>query len=191
MNELKNILEKTNNDLSSIYYFARGEEPESNNCLHNTSPTQEQTKKSELELKERKKEIKAYNKKYGVIHTNIYPNGSIYRGEWDNGNKNGKGTLIIFEKPERFLKFLPLIGLYNRYGNILTDSNIKDEPIIDNAFILGHKKKPKKKKHYDGEWKDDEFHGKGIYTGYGEYYNGEWVEGRKHGVGNYIGSNGE
>lgn len=39
---------------------------------------------------------------------------------------------------------------------------------------------------YEGEWKDDKFHGKGTYKFLGgEHYSGGWEFGEKSGIGTY------
>lgn len=38
---------------------------------------------------------------------------------------------------------------------------------------------------YDGEWKDDLYHGHGEESGPKDVYNGEWKEGKRHGQGTY------
>ena len=202
MNKLKDILKKNTDNLE--YHFIRGEgiDPEIFEIKEKSRKTLEmyQNYKSRssvqiiAENNHSYRVIKRlarsqYNSEYGFIHTHIYPDGSIYKGKIIDGKKNGKGTLICFEEPEWLAADNSSIGLYNRYGDILTESNIKCEPKTT-SHIIGYKKKPKKKIHFEGEWKDNEFHGKGIYTknitnNLREHYNGEWVNGKKHGTGNF------
>ena len=89
-----------------------------------------------------------------------------YKGEWKNGLPNGKGIKHFFK----------------------TDSYI-DGNFVD-GFAEGHGKQTfeqtweKTVPYYEGEFKRNNYQGKGEYHyGDGDYYKGEWKDGKYHGQG--------
>jgi hypothetical protein len=89
-----------------------------------------------------------------------------YKGEWKNGLPNGKGIKHFFK----------------------TDSYI-DGNFVD-GFAEGHGKQTfeqtweKMVPYYEGEFKINQYQGKGEYHyGDGDYYKGEWKDGKYHGQG--------
>jgi hypothetical protein len=89
-----------------------------------------------------------------------------YKGEWKNGLPNGKGIKHFFK----------------------TDSYI-DGNFVD-GFAEGHGKQTFKQTwektvpYYEGEFKRNNYQGKGEYHyGDGDYYKGMWKDGKYHGQG--------
>jgi hypothetical protein len=89
-----------------------------------------------------------------------------YKGEWKNGLPNGKGIKHFFK----------------------TDSYI-DGNFVD-GFAEGHGKQTfeqtweKTQPYYEGEFKRNNYQGKGEYHyGDGDYYKGDWKDGKYHGQG--------
>ena len=89
-----------------------------------------------------------------------------YKGEWRNGLPNGKGIKHFYK----------------------TDSYI-DGNFVD-GFAEGHGKQTfeqtweKTVPYYEGEFKRNNYQGKGEYHyGDGDYYKGEWKDGKYHGQG--------
>jgi hypothetical protein len=89
-----------------------------------------------------------------------------YKGEWKNGLPNGKGIKHFFK----------------------TDSYI-DGNFVD-GFAEGHGKQTfeqtweKTVPYYEGEFKRNNYQGKGEYHyGDGDYYKGMWKDGKYHGQG--------
>ena len=89
-----------------------------------------------------------------------------YKGEWKNGLPNGKGIKHFFK----------------------TDSYI-DGNFVD-GFAEGHGKQTfeqtweKTQPYYEGEFKRNNYQGKGEYHyGDGDYYKGMWKDGKYHGQG--------
>ena len=89
-----------------------------------------------------------------------------YKGEWKNGLPNGKGIKHFFK----------------------TDSYI-DGNFVD-GFAEGHGKQTfeqtweKTVPYYEGEFKRNNYQGKGEYHyGDGDYYKGDWKDGKYHGQG--------
>jgi hypothetical protein len=89
-----------------------------------------------------------------------------YKGEWKNGLPNGKGIKHFYK----------------------TDSYI-DGNFVD-GFAEGHGKQTfeqtweKTVPYYEGEFKRNNYQGKGEYHyGDGDYYKGEWKDGKYHGQG--------
>jgi hypothetical protein len=89
-----------------------------------------------------------------------------YKGEWRNGLPNGKGIKHIYK----------------------SDSYI-DGNFVD-GFSEGHGKQTfeqtweKTVPYYEGEFKRNQWHGKGeYYYGDGDYYKGDWKDSKYHGQG--------
>lgn len=102
------------------------------------------------------------------IHTwyDVEDGKAKYKGEWKNGLPNGKGIKIIHEQ----------------------------ESIIDGNFVDGFaegygrqifaKSWEKMVPYYEGEFKRNQYHGKGEYHyGTGRYYKGMWKNSKQHGQG--------
>jgi len=89
-----------------------------------------------------------------------------YKGEWKNGLPNGKGIKHFYK----------------------TDSYI-DGNFVD-SFAEGYGKQTyeqtweKTQPYYEGEFKRNNYNGKGVYYyGDGDYYKGDWKDGKYHGQG--------
>lgn len=87
--------------------------------------------------------------------------GEIYTGMWDNDQKNGNGRLIL-ENGDYF------------------EGNFVDNEVKGKGFYI----RKRDKMLYDGEFKNNKFHGIGReeYPD-GTVYNGSYQDGKKHGVG--------
>ena len=89
-----------------------------------------------------------------------------YKGEWKNGLPNGKGTKHSY-KDDSYI-----------YGNFV------------DGFSEGYGKQTfgqtweKTQPYYEGEFKRNNYHGKGAYYyGDGDYYKGDWKDSKYHGQG--------
>ena len=89
-----------------------------------------------------------------------------YKGEWMNGLPNGQGITHIY-KDDSYI-----------YGNFV------------DGFAEGFCKQTfeqtceKMEPYYEGEFKKNEYHGKGEYHyGDGDYYKGDWKDSKYHGQG--------
>jgi hypothetical protein len=89
-----------------------------------------------------------------------------YKGEWKNGLPNGKGTKHSY-KDDSYI-----------YGNFV------------DGFSEGYGKQTfektweKTQPYYEGEFKRNNYHGKGEYHyGDGDYYKGDWKDSKYHGQG--------
>lgn len=89
-----------------------------------------------------------------------------YKGEWKNGLSNGKG-IKHFYKTDSYI-----------YGNFV------------DGYADGHGKQTfeqtweKTVPYYEGEFKRNQWHGKGeYYYGDGDYYKGDWKDSKYHGQG--------
>jgi hypothetical protein len=89
-----------------------------------------------------------------------------YKGEWKNGLPNGKGIKHAY-KDDSYI-----------YGNFV------------DGFSEGYGKQTfgqtweKTQPYYEGEFKRNNYHGKGEYHyGDGDYYKGDWKDGKYHGQG--------
>ena len=89
-----------------------------------------------------------------------------YKGEWKNGLPNGKGIKHIY-KTDSYI-----------YGNFV------------DGFAEGHCKQTfeqtweQSQPYYEGEFKRNQWHGKGEYHyGDGDYYKGDWKDSKYHGQG--------
>ena len=89
-----------------------------------------------------------------------------YKGEWRNGLPNGKGIHHIF-KDDSYI-----------YGNFV-DGNA--EGFCKQTFEQTWEKS---QPYYEGNFKRNEYHGKGEYHyGDGNYYKGDWKDSKYHGHG--------
>ena len=89
-----------------------------------------------------------------------------YKGEWKNGLPNGKGIHHIF-KDDSYI-----------YGNFV-DGNA--EGFCKQTFEQTWEKT---QPYYEGEFKRNQFHGKGEYHyGDGDYYKGDWKDSKYNGQG--------
>ena len=89
-----------------------------------------------------------------------------YKGEWKNGLPNGRGTKHSY-KDDSYI-----------YGNFV------------DGFAEGYCKQTfeqtweKTQPYYEGEFKRNNYHGKGEYHyGDGDYYKGDWKDSKYHGHG--------
>ena len=89
-----------------------------------------------------------------------------YKGEWKNGLPNGRGTKHSY-KDDSYI-----------YGNFV------------DGYTEGYGKQTfeqtweKTQPYYEGEFKRNNYHGKGEYHyGDGDYYKGDWKDGKYHGQG--------
>jgi antitoxin component YwqK of YwqJK toxin-antitoxin module len=103
-----------------------------------------------------------------------YKTGEVaYEGSWDNGQKNGFGKY------------------YLKSGKIKYNGNFKNNKKCGFGILYYNKENNKSNNsnvstiEYEGEWKDDNFFGKGkYYSSNGELlYEGEYMDGKKHGRG--------
>jgi hypothetical protein len=89
-----------------------------------------------------------------------------YKGEWKNGLPNGRGIKHIY-KDDSYI-----------YGNFV-DGNA--EGFCKQTFEQTWEKT---QPYYEGEFKRNQFHGKGEYHyGDGDYYKGDWKDSKYNGQG--------
>jgi len=121
--------------------------------------------------------------------TQIYENGSEYRGQWENNQLHGDGVLIF---PERKRVYEGQFAYYKIHGK--GKMTTKDKHFYDGDWVNGKRHGSGKMKNelgtYDGQWNDDMMHGEGTF----KYtncliYNGMWKNDEKHGKGTLIAEN--
>lgn len=84
----------------------------------------------------------------------------IYRGEWENGKRNGKGE-----------QYYPNGAMYQ--GHWKNDQRHGKGRFVDPSGEM-----------YDGEWFNDKYHKKGVYISKeGATYTGDFKDGKKQGMG--------
>ena len=119
-------------------------------------------------------------------------NKTIYDGEWKNGKKDGIGKLIITDKYNYSGPFEK--DYFSGTGGVLCDheGNIYDGDFEKGKFHgYGHYKMSNGDT-YIGEFKDGLFNGKGQYNDKdGNLFDGEFKNGKKEGKGMLIKNNGE
>ena len=112
-------------------------------------------------------------KKYGDVQSTFNGDGLlvtplfIYDGEWNNGKKDGFGTLSI--------------------SNATYEGEWKNDSINGKGLVIFQDDS-----YYDGEWKNNKRHGYGEYVwANGDAYYGEWKEDVPNGIGTISLSNGD
>ena len=97
-----------------------------------------------------------------------------WSGECKNGKANGKGIASWYEGN----------NVVTTIQGIMKDGLCKEECLV--TVISG-----KNQFKYAGQLKDNELHGKGVFTWPdGNEYSGDWVEGKRNGTGKFIWKNG-
>ena len=102
------------------------------------------------------------------IHTwyDVEDGKAKYKGEWKNGLPNGKGIKIIHEQES------------------IIDGNFVDGFVEGYGRQIFAKSWEKMVPYYEGEFKRNQYHGKGEYHyGTGRYYKGMWKNSKQHGQG--------
>ncbi|MCP3888325.1 MAG: SUMF1/EgtB/PvdO family nonheme iron enzyme [Desulfobulbaceae bacterium] len=99
--------------------------------------------------------------------TYIYPDGSVYAGQWENDKFNGQGTFTYSDGSVYIGQWEN--SLRNGQGTFTRPSGSK----------------------YQGQWKNDKFDGQGIYIyAGGSYYKGQWKNNMRNGPGIYTSASG-
>jgi hypothetical protein len=89
-----------------------------------------------------------------------------YKGEWKNGMPNGKGTKHSY-KDDSYIYGYFVDGFSEGYGKQTFEKTWE-----------------KTQPYYEGEFKRNNYHGKGEYHyGDGDYYKGDWKDSKYHGQG--------
>ena len=89
-----------------------------------------------------------------------------YKGEWKNGLPNGKGTKHSY-KDDSYIYGYFVDGFSEGYGKQTFEKTWE-----------------KTQPYYEGEFKRNNYHGKGEYHyGDGDYYKGDWKDSKYHGQG--------
>jgi hypothetical protein len=122
---------------------------------------------------------------------------TVYKGEWLNNKKHGRGTEIVgdykYEGQFRNGKRHGLGVLYMRHGS----GNNAWIRVYKGNFVEGKKERHGTAYYANGEIYEGEFHG-GLREGRGTYfytdgdkYEGQWYEGKRHGFGTLVKPNGD
>ena len=139
--------------------------------------------------------------------TQVFRNGSLYEGHWQNNLANGHGRIICpngeFYEGNFANDKISGKGKYHYNDGSVLDGNFVNGKIEGNGteifpdgskfagqFQAGEKVRGlmswRDKSNYKGEFKDNSFHGKGVYTWKdGSKYEGHWMENMMHGKGKY------
>ena len=125
------------------------------------SEVEEEVAREEEEVEEEEVEIND-----ATMWVTIEDKKGRYKGEWMNGLPNGKGIKHIY-KDDTYI-----------YGNFVDGLA---EGFCKQTFEQTWEKT---QPYYEGEFKRNEYHGKGEYHyGDGGYYKGEWKDSKYHGQG--------
>ena len=110
-------------------------------------------------------EVKVEEKDINIWYT-LEDRTARYKGEWKNGLPNGKGIKHIY-KTDSYIEGNFVDGFADGYGK--------------QSF---EKTWEKTVPYYEGEFKRNQWHGKGEYHyGDGDYYKGDWKDSKYHGQG--------
>eukprot|EP00948_MAST-09A_sp_MAST-9A-sp1_P003568 g3568.t1 len=110
-------------------------------------------------------------------HKYKYANGDIYDGEWVDGKRHGRGTMVYRDGSKYVGEYEN--GLFHGFG-VMQWNTIKQGKLI----FRGRK--------YEGDWKQGRKDGRGLYIlGNGDSYEGDFVDDKYHGKGCYQYANGD
>ncbi len=108
----------------------------------------------------------------------VFANLDAYEGEFLDGMKHGRGQLILFSGDIYIGEFEN--NFYHGHGTYNYTSYYNE----NGEMVTG--------KRYEGDWKDNRMHGKGVLQlGFGEVYSGEFERGLFHGKGHLIKRSGD
>lgn len=120
---------------------------------------------------------------------------NYYEGEWSNGIRDGKGTMV-WKKGDKYVGNWKE-GAFNGYGTYYyADGRIYEGNWLANkqhgkGKITFSANDSNNRKYYDGEWVSGIRQGMGtMMWSDGEWYKGGWQNGKWHGNGEYHYSNG-
>jgi len=136
----------------------------------------------------------------GAIHRGMFKQGRAhgkgvyvskqmrYEGEFQDGKKHGQGTCYYFpDDPETCTRFTCPAGFCHRVTR--DEVEIADTPVSTVSASIRMLERifrydPTTTCIYRGEWRDDLFHGRGIYHCCdGRKYEGQYVRGKRQGYG--------
>lgn len=113
----------------------------------------------------------------------VFPNGAVYEGAWENGKKHGQGSLT-------FLDGQTYEGTWIENRQTVSKLTFVNGSVYEGELLNGRRhgrgiyKSDAGMIVYDGEWKDDEWNGRGIWNfGNGKRYEGEFLNEKRHGQG--------
>jgi hypothetical protein len=128
-----------------------------------------------------------------IIH---HENGSYYKGPLVNGLYNGRGYFHDSMANMTFVGYY-LDGMKHGTGSYTSDSQHNSSPdyIYDGEWSYdkreGHGQLITKHIKYSGNFKNDKYHGYGVYCDQDStVYCGDWERGMKHGTGQITFKNG-
>jgi hypothetical protein len=129
---------------------------------------------------------------HGLIYWNgecVYADGSVYYGQWLNGQRSGRGTMteinVVYDGDWQNDK---------KYG--MGQMNYADGSVYNGYWTNDCRDGVGQMIHadgsiYHGEWSNDVKHGRGeMKYGNGSVYQGKWENDKKHGKGKVTEANG-
>ncbi len=119
------------------------------------------------------------------VQTITYPDGSVYKGNVENGVRSGHGRLTISDG--RIYVGMWKNDKYEGDGTFTWPDGGKYEGDWEDGVFTGKGTRVYKNGDtYEGEWRKGKFHGQGIYTwADGSVYEGEWSHDHFSGEGKY------
>eukprot|EP00026_Physarum_polycephalum_P003403 Phypoly_transcript_03414.p1 GENE.Phypoly_transcript_03414~~Phypoly_transcript_03414.p1 ORF type:complete len:520 (+),score=111.47 Phypoly_transcript_03414:218-1777(+) len=115
----------------------------------------------------------------------VYPDGSVYEGEWRGGKAHGRGTLL-YSTGDRYTGEWIATQKQGQGEFVYANGDVyKGEWKADRAHGYGVLMYSNGNR-YTGNWVDDKRHGFGVFESNGTRYEGEWANGRKEGKGSIV-----
>ncbi len=119
-----------------------------------------------------------------------YSSGSVYTGQFSNGQRQGNGKLVysnnnVYEGQFKYNRMNGEGTMVYSNGDKYVGNWVSDQPNGKGKYYW------KTKERYEGDFKNGKFEGQGtMYYPDGAYYTGGWKQNRKNGQGKFIDPNG-
>lgn len=118
---------------------------------------------------------------FGVMR---YKNGDVYEGNWKDGVRHGKGKFDLKKRGATIEGYF-VRGLIDGDGTVTFPGKVYIGKFEKGEKVFGTLFNHTEHSCYQGEWRSDQMHGKGLlWYGNGDFYYGRFVNSKRDGPGN-------